>query len=364
MIHKSTDIIRKCHIFQSTTHLANSCPRKGKVNEIDFEKEPDVERDGEVIEANSDDKSSIFSESSRDIENINSTFEMMESYSHLPQLRNGQLDLSKIQDAQRMKTKPKRGKGNTAGSSCITEVVIDIKLTKLLLDPGAFFSCVGKSFLQTCVPNFQDQLLPIDCIRFIISINPMKALGIFETTIIFPPINVHFRITVEFVVMENFSSTHVLLGNDYSIIYGIDSYKNKDRYFTIGDNKCQTFSFLPFKRQITVKRVSVVSLELEKFKSEKLNEGKISLHCTDKQESELSAVSYDHKKTLASDKEPLGGIVVHGVDIIINIEKPYPPLLRRPAYPANFKSRKALEIYIKELLHLGVIRKAGHNEEV
>ncbi|MBW0528295.1 hypothetical protein O181_068010 [Austropuccinia psidii MF-1] len=46
------------------------------------------------------------------------------------------------------------------------------------------------------------------------------------------------------------------------------------------------------------------------------------------------------------------------------MEKPYPPLLRRPAYPARSKSREALETHIKELLDLGVIKKVGHNEEV
>ncbi|MBW0587655.1 hypothetical protein O181_127370 [Austropuccinia psidii MF-1] len=90
--YKSADIIRKCHIFQSTTHLVYACPKKGKINEIDIEKEPDVEKDDDV--KNSDDKSSIFSESSKDIENINATFDIMESYSHLPQLSNGQLDFS------------------------------------------------------------------------------------------------------------------------------------------------------------------------------------------------------------------------------------------------------------------------------
>ncbi|MBW0547166.1 hypothetical protein O181_086881 [Austropuccinia psidii MF-1] len=149
--------------------------QRGKINEIDIKKEPDVEKD-DIVEDNSDDKSSIFSESSKDIENINSTFEIMEYYSHLPQLSNGQLDLSKVQDAQLMKTKPNRGKGYTAGNSCITEVVIDNKPTKLLLDPGAFCSCVGKSFLKTCVPNFEDQLLPIDGIKFNSASNPMKEL--------------------------------------------------------------------------------------------------------------------------------------------------------------------------------------------
>ncbi|MBW0583758.1 hypothetical protein O181_123473, partial [Austropuccinia psidii MF-1] len=214
--YKPSDMIRKCHIFQRTTHLANKCPKRGKINEIDIEKEPDVEKDNN-IEENSYDKSSIFSGSSKDIENINSTFDIMEPYSHFPQLSNGQLDLSKIQDAQLMKIKPNRGNVYTAGNSCITEVVINNKPTKLLLDPGAFCSCVCIFFLKTCVPNFEDHLLPIDAIKFNSSSNPIKELGIFETNIIFPHINGNSKITVEFDFMENRSSTHFILGNDYAI---------------------------------------------------------------------------------------------------------------------------------------------------
>ncbi|MBW0591333.1 hypothetical protein O181_131048 [Austropuccinia psidii MF-1] len=184
----------------------------------------------------------------------------MESYSHLPQLSNGQLDLSKTQDAQLMKSKPNRGKGYTAGNSCITEVVIIKKPTKRLLDPGAFCSCVGKSFLKTCVPNFEDHLLPIDGIKFNSASNAMKPLAIFQTNMIFPHIDGNLRKTVEFFVMENCSSTHFILGNYYLIMYGIDFQNNKDRYFTIGDNKHQKFAFLPFKRQIKVSKVAAVNL--------------------------------------------------------------------------------------------------------
>ncbi|MBW0544599.1 hypothetical protein O181_084314 [Austropuccinia psidii MF-1] len=53
--YKPADIIRKCHICQSTTHLANTCPKRGKINEIDIEKEPDVEKENN-IEEYSDDK--------------------------------------------------------------------------------------------------------------------------------------------------------------------------------------------------------------------------------------------------------------------------------------------------------------------
>ncbi|MBW0481375.1 hypothetical protein O181_021090 [Austropuccinia psidii MF-1] len=54
--YKPADVMRKLHIFQSITHLASTCPKKGKINEIEIEKD-------EVKEDNSDDKSSVFSES-------------------------------------------------------------------------------------------------------------------------------------------------------------------------------------------------------------------------------------------------------------------------------------------------------------
>ncbi|MBW0559869.1 hypothetical protein O181_099584 [Austropuccinia psidii MF-1] len=122
-----------------------------------------------------------------------------------------------------MKTKPNRGKGYTAGNSCITEVVIDNEPAKLLLDPEAFFPCL---------------------------------------------------------------------------------------------------------------------------------------------ENKPSSLLYDHKEAFASDKEPLGAIIGHEVEINLNFERPYPPLLIRPAYPASPKSREALEIHITDLLDLVLIRKLGHNEVV
>ncbi|MBW0543147.1 hypothetical protein O181_082862 [Austropuccinia psidii MF-1] len=73
---------------------------------------------------------------------------------------------------------------------------------------------------------------------------------------------------------------------------------------------------------------------------------------------------FKYKKAFATDKKPLGAITEHEVDIILNVEKPYPPLLRRPDYPASPRARETLEVYIKELMDLGVLRKVGHNEQV
>ncbi|MBW0590100.1 hypothetical protein O181_129815 [Austropuccinia psidii MF-1] len=60
MKYESADIIRKIYICQSTTHVANSCSGKGKIYEIEIENKPDVEKDGEVIEENSDENHQYF----------------------------------------------------------------------------------------------------------------------------------------------------------------------------------------------------------------------------------------------------------------------------------------------------------------
>ncbi|MBW0465443.1 hypothetical protein O181_005158 [Austropuccinia psidii MF-1] len=73
---------------------------------------------------------------------------------------------------------------------------------------------------------------------------------------------------------------------------------------------------------------------------------------------------FKYKRAFETDKEPLGAIIGHEIEIIANAEKPYPLLLRRPSYPASPSTRKALEEHIKELMDLWVSRKVGHNEQV
>ncbi|MBW0477521.1 hypothetical protein O181_017236 [Austropuccinia psidii MF-1] len=73
---------------------------------------------------------------------------------------------------------------------------------------------------------------------------------------------------------------------------------------------------------------------------------------------------FKSKSSFATDKEPLGSIIGHELDILINVEKHYPPLLRRPADTDIPRDREALEVEIKELLDLRVLRKVGNNEQV
>ncbi|MBW0519160.1 hypothetical protein O181_058875 [Austropuccinia psidii MF-1] len=78
---------------------------------------------------------------------------------------------------------------------------------------------------------------------------------------------------------------------------------------------------------------------------------------------ELIDVLHTYKNAFSSDNETLGAIEGHEVDITLNIDIPYPPVLRRPAYPASPRDREGLEKHIKELIQLVVLRKVGHNEE-
>ncbi|MBW0537840.1 hypothetical protein O181_077555 [Austropuccinia psidii MF-1] len=73
---------------------------------------------------------------------------------------------------------------------------------------------------------------------------------------------------------------------------------------------------------------------------------------------------FKYRNSFATDKGPLGAIIEHEIDIILNVEKTYPPLWRRPAYPANPRAREALEVHIQEIMDLRVLRKVGNNEQV
>ncbi|MBW0484234.1 hypothetical protein O181_023949 [Austropuccinia psidii MF-1] len=77
---------------------------------------------------------------------------------------------------------------------------------------------------------------------------------------------------------------------------------------------------------------------------------------------ELFKILFQYREAYCSDNEPLGAIKGHGVDIILNVERSYPPLLGIPAYPDSPRAREAFETHIDELIKLGVLRTVGHNE--
>ncbi|MBW0501537.1 hypothetical protein O181_041252 [Austropuccinia psidii MF-1] len=192
----------------------------------------------------------------------------------------------------------------------------------------------------------------------------MKPLGIIDLTLIFPHLSQCIRLKVEFVVMDSCTTNYFILENNYLSIYGIDISNQKDRYFTIGDNKRQKVGFLNNKKQITVIKNEETSPEKDFFTAEQLREAEFNHELLEKMKEKLIDLLLKYKNVFATDNKPLGAIIGHELDIIRNVKKPYPPLLRRPAYPASPRARESLEVHIKELMVLGVLSKVGRNEQV
>ncbi|MBW0506023.1 hypothetical protein O181_045738 [Austropuccinia psidii MF-1] len=71
-----------------------------------------------------------------------------------------------------------------------------------------------------------------------------------------------------------------------------------------------------------------------------------------------------NRAAFAIGEEPLGKIRGHDIELYSEVERPYPPMLRRPPNPESLETRKEIEKHINEILEMDVIRKIGHNEIV
>ncbi|MBW0544228.1 hypothetical protein O181_083943 [Austropuccinia psidii MF-1] len=174
------------------------------------------------------------------IYNIDSIYEVLDVNSNLPQLGTSDTNLTNIQDAKLYRTKPAKGMGFPAGKSSISTFMVENQEVIANLHTGAYCTCVGKCYLETIVPAWPGKPIPIQGVKFSSASESMKTLGIIDLTLILPHPSQCIRLKLKFVVMEKFTSNHFILGNDYLSIYGMDISNQKDRYFTIGDNKRQT----------------------------------------------------------------------------------------------------------------------------
>ncbi|MBW0539365.1 hypothetical protein O181_079080 [Austropuccinia psidii MF-1] len=71
-----------------------------------------------------------------------------------------------------------------------------------------------------------------------------------------------------------------------------------------------------------------------------------------------------NRPAFAIGEEPLGKIKGQDIELYLDVERPYSPMLRRPPYPASLETRKEIEKHINEIFDMDVIRKIGHNEIV
>ncbi|MBW0573192.1 hypothetical protein O181_112907 [Austropuccinia psidii MF-1] len=191
----------KCHKCGSTSHLANTCPKKTRINEIEIEK--DDTKETKVVSIHESDSEPEELPDELSIENINVSFEVTEVHTHLPQYSDECMDLIHVQGAKMQKSKPARGKCYTAGLSCITNFVINNREAKIHLDSGDFCTCLGNDYLDKIYTNWKDKSMPIEGIKFRSASQNMHPLGIFEAAMIFPHTTGSIRLIVQFFVMNN-----------------------------------------------------------------------------------------------------------------------------------------------------------------
>ncbi|MBW0509129.1 hypothetical protein O181_048844 [Austropuccinia psidii MF-1] len=183
----------------------------------------------------------------------------------------------------------------------------------------------------------------------------MNSIGTVIKEIIIPHRKGNIRLDQDFVVLDDAHIQGLLLGTDYWRINGIDIYNSKNRHITIGTNKEKKFSLYIY--QISAQDPLEELLNV-------FREGQFSTTLTSKQKLSLLKILRKNRPAFAIGEEPLGKIRGHDVELYLDVERPYPPMLRIPPYPASLETRKEIEKHINELLDMEVIRKIGHNEIV
>ncbi|MBW0462380.1 hypothetical protein O181_002095 [Austropuccinia psidii MF-1] len=104
-------------------------------------------------------------------------------------------------------------------------------------------------------------------------------------------------------------------------MYGIDIYISKKRHITIGTNKEKKFSL--DTHQIYAQD------PLEELLNE-FREGKFSTTLTSKQNLSLLKMMQKNRPAFAIGEEPLGKSRGHDLELYLEVERPYSPMLRRP----------------------------------
>ncbi|MBW0531870.1 hypothetical protein O181_071585 [Austropuccinia psidii MF-1] len=145
------------------------------------------------------------------------------------------------------------------------------------------------------------------------------------------------RLNPESVVLDYAHIQGFLLETDYQRIYGIDIYNSKNRHITIGTSKEKQFS------------LDIYKLSAQDSLEELLNEfreGQFSTALSSKQKLNLLKMLRKNRAAFAIGEEPLGKIRGHDIELYLDVERPYPPMLRRTPYLAILETRKEIEKHI------------------
>ncbi|MBW0466253.1 hypothetical protein O181_005968 [Austropuccinia psidii MF-1] len=234
-------------------------------------------------------------------------------------------------------------------------VCIDNAQHPLTNDGGAHCSIVARNYLDNHLPDWEKQLLPTKARSFKSASEKMTSIGTIIKEIIIPHRESKIRLNSEFVVIDDAHIQGFLLGTDYQMMYAIDIYNSNSSHITIGTKKEKKFSLDIY--QITTHD------PLKELPNE-FREGQFSITLTSKQKLSLLKMLRKNRPAFAIGEEQLGKIKGHDIELYLDVERRYPPMLRRPPYPTSLETRKEIQKHINGILEMDFIRKIGHNEIV
>ncbi|MBW0463399.1 hypothetical protein O181_003114 [Austropuccinia psidii MF-1] len=197
------------------------------------------------------------------------------------------------------------------GTATKMTVCIDNAQHPLIIDSGAHCSIVARNVLDNHFQDWEKQLLPAKANNFKSALGKMKSIGTIIKEIIIPHRKGNIRLKPAFVVLEDAHTQGFLLGTDYQRM-----------------------------------------------------EGQFSTTLTSKQKLSLLKILRINRPEFAIFEEPLRKVRGHDIELYLDVERPYPPMLGRPPYPESLETSKEIEKNINELLDMDLIRKIGHNEIV
>ncbi|MBW0533545.1 hypothetical protein O181_073260 [Austropuccinia psidii MF-1] len=128
--------------------------------------------------------------------------------------------------------------------------------------------------------------------------------------------------------------------------------------------KTGTLPLVPTRNFFSIDTYQISSQDpLEELLNE-FREAQFSTTLTSKQKLSLPKILRKNRLAFAISEEPLGKMRGHDIELYLDVERPYPTILRRHPYPESLDTSKEIEKHINELLEMDVIRKIGHNEIV
>ncbi|MBW0526112.1 hypothetical protein O181_065827 [Austropuccinia psidii MF-1] len=352
------------HNCGSTDHYANNCPKaKKKVSAIEKvpEEEPptedyDSDSIGDAIREQSDAEKDPREEFI--VENQGETpleSQDIQLEAGMPQDTANKNLCKHTQYTQTCLVAPTKGMEYIHGTVTKMTVCIDNAQHPLIIDSGVHWPIVARTNLDNHFPNWENQLFPTKAKSFKSASGKMTSIGTIIKEIIISHRKGNIRVNQEFVVLDDAHIQGYLLGTDYQSMYVKNIYNSKNRQITIGTNKEKQFSLDIYQRS--------AQDPLERLLNE-FREGQFSTTLTSKQKLSLLKMLRKNRPSFSIGEEPLGKIRGHDIELYLDVERPYPPMLSRHPYPESLEIRKEIEKHIKEPLDMDVIRKIGHNEKV